>query len=71
MMLICTSLQHTRLGQIWHYYQIRPDGTGQDLAPPPDIASGGYGRPLPTKEVAARREMRLPGTKWGLNVPGE
>ena len=42
--------------------------TGQDLAPPPDIASGGYGRspsgsfessqpecPLPTRAVAARR----------------
>ena len=50
----------------------RPEAkAGQDLAPPPDIASGGYGRspsgsygssqpecPLPTSEVAARQKTR-------------
>ena len=53
---------------------------GQDLAPPPDIASGGYGRspsgsfgssqpecPLLTSKVAARREG-IRERRWSAGV---
>ena len=46
---------------------------GQDLAPPPDIASGGYERSPPESSGALRRSARcrqarwLPG-EWGMDV---
>ena len=55
----------------------------QDLAPPPDITSGGYGRcppraldgsgrtPVADKRGSGPAGKRLPGTKRGQNVPGE
>ncbi len=54
---------------------------GQDLAPPPDIASGGYGRcppralgardgrPLPTSEVAARPAKWFREQNRGCTLP--
>ena len=63
-----------RQGRTWHH-RCTPDAAGQDLTPPPDIASGGYGRcppralvardgrPLPASKVAARR-----GKSWGWST---
>ena len=42
-------------GTVWHFCRRGLVGTGQDLASPPDIASGGY-------------ELRAAFELWGLDA---